>query len=81
MSGTSLARWLLRAFLFVVGGVILYRQVWVGPANALIVLIGLWLIGAPIAQLLDTLRRVAALKDEIMKEPEKGPDPKRKRRR
>jgi hypothetical protein len=60
---------LIRALSTAGGGLILYHEVWVSSsAEPLLVLVGLWLAGAPIADLLDKLRTLTV-------EPPKPPNP------
>lgn len=57
------------------GGGILYHEVWVAEsAEPLLVFVGLWLAGAPIADLLDKLRRLAQIAPEA-KVPPPPPQP------
>ena len=51
---------LLRLASFVGGVLIIYHEVWISTsAEPLLVFVGLWLAGAPIADLLDQLRKIA----------------------
>lgn len=48
--------------MFAGGSAILYHEVWVTDSSEpILVIVGLWLTGAPIAEFLDKLRRIAAL--------------------
>jgi hypothetical protein len=50
----------LRLSSFVGGVLIIYHEVWISQsAEPLLVVVGLWLAGAPVADLLDQLRRLA----------------------
>lgn len=50
----------IRLSSFVGGVLIIYHEVWVSQsAEPLLVVVGLWLAGAPIADLLDQLRKLA----------------------
>jgi hypothetical protein len=68
---------LLRGVSTVGGGLILYHEVYVSStAEPLLVFVGLWLAGAPIADLLDKLRRLAGtVNDEAIPAPPKVDPP------
>jgi hypothetical protein len=62
MSGLfrRLTPFLVRAISTLGGAGIIYHEVWVADsAEPLLVFVGLWLAGAPIADLLDKLRKLA----------------------
>jgi hypothetical protein len=59
------------------GGAILYHEVYIAQtAEPLLVFVGLWLAGAPIADLLDKLRRLAmTVNDEPVPQVPEPPKP------
>ena len=59
--GRRLSPLFVRVASFLGGVAIMYHEVWVAPsAEPLLVFVGLWLAGAPLADLLDQLRRLAS---------------------
>lgn len=55
----------------VAGGAIIYHEVVVAEtAEPLLIFVGLWLSGAPIADFLDKLRRLALTQQDVVEVPE-----------
>lgn len=65
----------VRTLTFMGGVAIIYHEVWLATdAQILLVILGLWLCGVPIADFLDKLRKLATLQGELIKEEPPTPD-------
>lgn len=84
---TALLGWvspyLVRVISFIGGAGIIWHEVWVADSSEpLLVFVGLWLAGAPIADLLDKLRKMAQIESpELPEAPEVQPSERRRRRK
>lgn len=70
-----LAPFIGRAIFFLGGSGIIYHEVVISDtAEPLLIFVGLWLAGAPIADFLDKLRRLAQLQEPPEPPPEPQPE-------